>query len=73
MTDRAHHLEFVVEAGHWDTAERYAANRIRTYTRENKRGPDSRTNDEVLRSAEFSAIPVDGNTTLWRITVKVTI
>lgn len=73
MTDRPHHLEFVIEAGHWDTAERYAANRIRTYTRENKRGLDSRTDNEVLRDAEFFVTPIDGNTAKWQITVKVTI
>lgn len=73
MTDRLHHLEFTVEAGYWDTAERYAANRIRTYTRENKRGPDSRTDDEVLRSAAFFVTPIDGNTIKWQVTVKVTI
>lgn len=73
MTDRPHHLEFVVEAGHWDTAERYAANRIRTYTRELKRGPEKQADEQVLRDAEFFAAPVDGNTTLWRIKVKVTV
>jgi len=34
VTARRHVLRFTVEAAHWDTVERYAANKIRTYTRE---------------------------------------
>lgn len=71
--NRVHHLEFTVEASHWDTVERYAANRIRTYTREHKRGPDRRSNAEVLRDAGFWAVPAEGNTTLWKVTVRVTV
>lgn len=71
---RPHHLEFTVEASHWDTVERYAASRIRTYTREGKRAPERRTDEDVLRNAEFWAVPIeDRSTTLWRVTVKVTV
>ena len=73
MADRKHHLEFEIKASSWAVAERYAANKIRTYTREDKIGPDKSTDEQVLRNAEFWATPIEGNTTLWDITVKVTV
>jgi hypothetical protein len=68
-----HIVRFTVEAAHWDTMERYAANRIRTYTREVKRGPDARSDEDVLRNAVFTVSPVDGSNSLWRAEVEVAV
>jgi len=73
VTARRHVLRFTVEAAHWDTVERYAANKIRTYTRENKYGADPPTDDEVLREAVFTATPIDKSATKWRVEVEVTV
>lgn len=73
MASRSHILRFTVEAAHWDTVERYAANKIRTYTREVKRGQDAASDDEVLRNAVFTVTPADGNMSLWRAEVEVTV
>lgn len=73
MSSREHRLRFTVEASHWDVVERYAANRIRTYTGEPKRGPDAVDDEAVLRSAVFTAVPVEGTTSLWHVEVEVTV
>lgn len=71
--DRKHVLRFSVEAAHWDTVERYAANRIRTYTRESKRGAEAVSDNDVLRDAVFTVTPVEGNTSVWHAEVEVTV
>lgn len=73
MADRKHVLRFSVEAAHWDMVERYAANRIRIYTREAKRGPGAVSDDAVLRDAVFTVTPVKGSKGLWRAEVEVTV
>ena len=75
MADRTHHLEFTVEASTWEIAERMAANRIRSYTNQKKRGPDSSTDEEVLRNAEFWAVDRGKHDMdrMWAVTVRVTV
>lgn len=70
---RKHVLRFAVEARSWETAERLAASRIRTYTVEHKRGPDARSDDQVLRDAVFTVTPVEGKTALWHAEVEVVV
>lgn len=75
MADRTHHLEFTVEASTWEIAERVAASRIRSYTREARRGPDASPDEDVLRDAEFWAVDRGKHDLdrMWVVTVRVTV
>lgn len=56
----------------WAHAEQKAAQAIRRYTNERARGRDARTDEQVLRDAEFEVHGAASRKT-WDVTVRVTV